>query len=94
MPLISAQTLISIDLRSPDHQIRTWFSVAYCFSNGKTLMSRLLVMLLLADVEDRPAFSVPWPRGCPLLAGGAMSTTMPTALLGSKGRDRVGDVDR
>ena len=46
-------------------------------------------MLLLADVEERPAFSVPWPR----FAGGAISTTMPTALLGSEGRDRAGEVD-
>ncbi len=54
----------------------------------------LLVMLLLADVEERPAFSVPWPRWWPFLPGGEISTTMPTALLGSEGRDGVGDVDR
>lgn len=47
-------------------------------------------MLLLAE-EDRPAFSEPWLRECPVLAGGAMSTTMPTALLGNEGRDKVGD---
>lgn len=54
----------------------------------------LLVMLLLVDVEERPAFSMPWLRWWPLLAGGEMSTTMPTALLGSEGRGKVGDVDR
>lgn len=51
-------------------------------------------MLLLADVEERPAFSMPWPDLDPFLAGGAMSTTMPTALLGSEGRERGGEVDR
>lgn len=51
-------------------------------------------MLLLADVEERPAFSVPWLRGWPFLAGGEISTTKPTALLGSEGRDTGGDVDR
>lgn len=50
-------------------------------------------MLLLADVDERPAFSVP-PRWVPLFAGGQMSTTIPTARLGSVGRGRVGDVDR
>lgn len=47
----------------------------------------LLVMLLLADAEARPVFSAAGLR----LAGGAMSTTMPTARLGSEGRDRAGD---
>lgn len=51
-------------------------------------------MLLLVDAEERPAFSAPWPAREPLLAGGAMSTTMPTALLGKDGRDREGDVER
>lgn len=50
-------------------------------------------MLLLAEVEERPAFSTP-PRWVAFLAGGQMSTTIPTALLGSAGRGRVGDVDR
>lgn len=58
-----------------------------------TLMLCLLVMLLFAVVE-RPAFSMPWPRWWPFLAGSEISTTMPTALLGSEGRDGVGDVDR
>jgi len=53
--------------------------------NNRVVMPRLLVMPLLADTEERPAFSAaaPWPR----LAGGEMSTTMPTARLGSAGRD-------
>lgn len=50
-------------------------------------------MLLLADVDERPAFSTP-PRWVALFVGGQMSTTIPTALLGSAGRGRVGDVDR
>lgn len=70
------------------------FSTALYFSNGNTLRLCLLVMLLLEDVEERPAFSTPWPRWWPFLAGGDISTTMPTALLGSEGRDRVGDDDR
>lgn len=49
----------------------------------------LLVMLLFADAEERPVFSAPEPR----FAGGAMSTTMPTARLGNKGREAGGDVD-
>lgn len=48
-------------------------------------------MLLLADVEERPGFSAPWPR---CLASGEMSTTMPTALLGSDWRDTDCDVVR
>lgn len=68
-------------------------------NNLKTLDSSFccysLVMLLLADVDERPAFSTPWPRWGPTLAGGEMSTTMPTALLGSEGRDRGGgELDR
>ena len=41
-------------------------------------------MLLLVDVDERPALSIRW-----FLAGGEMSTTMPTALLGSEGRGAV-----
>lgn len=57
------------------------------------LAGGLLVMLLFAAVDERPAFSTP-PRWVVLLAGGQMSTTIPTALLGSAGRCRVGDVDK
>lgn len=46
-------------------------------------------MLLFEDVDERPVFSA--LRG--FLAGGAMSTTIPTARLGSDGRDSGGDVD-
>lgn len=48
----------------------------------------------LLEDEARPVFSRPWPRCWGLLAVGGTSTTIPTALLGSEGRDRAGDVDR
>lgn len=54
----------------------------------------VLVILLLAEVDERPAFSAPFPPLGPLLLGGAISTTMPTALLGSEGRGGVGDAER
>lgn len=85
MPLISAQTekLSSILVQMTTDHLPLF---------GK-LTAGLLVMLLLADVDERPAFST-LPRCAALLAGGQMSTTIPTALLGSAGRGRVGDVDR
>ena len=51
-------------------------------------------MLLLEEEEEddeRPDLSAPGPRCWPGLAGGAMSTSMPTARLGSEGRDIGGE---
>jgi len=45
-------------------------------------------MLLLEEADERP------DRSLPGLAGGAMSTSMPTARLGSEGRDAGGEKDR
>ena len=50
----------------------------------------LLVMLLLEEEDDddeRLDLSPPGPRGWPGLVIGALSISMPTARLGSEGRD-------
>ena len=57
----------------------------------------LLVMLLLEEEEDddeRLDLSPTGPRCWPALDIGPMSTSMPTARLGSEGRDIVREQDR